>query len=195
MRQKSTVLYKYTDPRLMGSGRVDSGVSIGTGEFLDGALGPSGAGLGKRQAGLIFSQCSKYCSPHFCTGNPVMETGPSQKSCALVGGGGDGSMAASHFLFSIGKAGVIGASGIGVFPFKDTGAAEISLYAVSPFHFLFRKKGMTIGPASQGWGVWHRGRAQYIGAVTKMMLRAFKLKLQSSSDVGTLGDGRADEES
>lgn len=47
----------------MGSGRVDSGVSTGTGEFLDGALGPSGTGLEKRQAGLIFSHCSKYCPP------------------------------------------------------------------------------------------------------------------------------------
>lgn len=128
-----------------------------------------------------------------------METGPSQKSCALVGGRGDGSTAASRFFFSIRKAGVTGVSGIGVFPFKDAGAAEMSLCAVSAFHFLFRKKGMTSRPASQGWGVWHQGRAQYIGTmmrmVTKMTLRGFRLKLQSSSDVGTLGDDRAEEES
>lgn len=35
-------------------------------------LGPSGTGLGNMQAGLIFSQRSKYCPPYFSTGNLVM---------------------------------------------------------------------------------------------------------------------------
>lgn len=72
VRQRSTILQKCTDPRLMESGGVDSGISVWTGEFLNCVLGPSGTGLGNMQAGLIFSQHSKSCPPYFSTGNPVM---------------------------------------------------------------------------------------------------------------------------
>lgn len=80
--QRSTILHKCTDPRLMESGGVDSGISVCTGEFLNCVLGPSGTGLGNMQAGLIFSQHSKSCPPYFSTGNPVVswEQGLPRKS-------------------------------------------------------------------------------------------------------------------
>lgn len=57
-------------------------------EFLNWALGPSGTGLGNREAGLIFSQRSKYCPPYFSTGNPGMTWEPAFPEILCLGGGG-----------------------------------------------------------------------------------------------------------
>lgn len=46
VRQMSTVLHECTDPRLMESGGVDSGISVWIEEFRNSALDPSGTGLG-----------------------------------------------------------------------------------------------------------------------------------------------------
>lgn len=55
--------------------------------------GPLGTALGNMQAGLIFSQHSKYSLLQYWESSHVMGTGPSQKFCAL-GEGGRRSMAA-----------------------------------------------------------------------------------------------------
>lgn len=57
-------------------------------EFLNWALGPSGTGLGNREAGLIFSQRSKYCPPYFSTGSPGMTWEPAFPEILCFGGGG-----------------------------------------------------------------------------------------------------------
>lgn len=97
VRQKSTILHQCTDPRLMEFGGGDSGkISVWIGEFLNCALGPSGTGLGNMQAGLIFSQRSRYCPLYFSTGNLVMswEQGLPRNSVPWGGGRGRRSMAA-----------------------------------------------------------------------------------------------------
>jgi len=58
---------------------------------------------------------------------------------------------------------------------------------------------MTMGPASQAWGVWHGVRPPSVRAMMKMVmkkkLRRFRLKLKFSSDAGILRDSRAIEQS
>lgn len=73
MLQKPASQHHGTDPSTHRSwGSVQWGDQAWDREFLNWALGPSGTGLENRQAGLIFSQRSKYCPPYFSTGNPVM---------------------------------------------------------------------------------------------------------------------------
>lgn len=128
VRQQSTILHKWTDPRLMESGGVDSGISVWTEEFLNCALGPSGTGLGNMQAGLIFSQRSKYCPPYFSTGNPVMswEQGLPRNSVPR-GRGGGGAWPLNTFSLALARPELLVPRVSGVFPFKDRVAAEISL--------------------------------------------------------------------
>ena len=130
--QKSTILIQCTDPRLVESGGVDSGkISVWTGEILNCALGPSGTGLGNMQAGLIFSQHSKYCPLYFSTGNPVMswEQGLPRNSVPW-GRGEGGAWLLNIFSLVLAKPELLVPRVSGVFPFKDIGAAEISS---SPF--------------------------------------------------------------
>ncbi|XP_034882960.1 insulin-like growth factor-binding protein 4 isoform X2 [Mirounga leonina] len=58
---------------------------------------------------------------------------------------------------------------------------------------------MTMGPASQAWGVWHGVRPPLVRAMMKMVMkkkpRRFRLKLKFSSDAGILRDSRAIEQS
>lgn len=128
VHQQSTILHKWTDPRLMESGGVDSGISVWTEEFLNCALGPSGTGLGNMQAGLIFSQRSKYCPPllQYWESSHVMGTGPSQKFCAS-GEGGGGAWPLNTFSLALARPELLVPRVSGVFPFKDRVAAEISL--------------------------------------------------------------------
>lgn len=137
----------------MESGGVDGGISVWTGELLNGALGPSGTGLGNMQAGLIFSQHSKYCPPYLSTGNPVVswEQGLPRNSVPW-GREEGGAWPLNIFSLVLGKPEVLVPRVSGVFPFKDIGTAEISL--------CFLSTRSAVGPASPGWGVWHGVRAR-----------------------------------
>lgn len=72
-------------------------------EFFNQAVGPFRTGLGNTQAGLIFSQRSKYCPPYFNTGNLVMswELGLPRNLC--LGGWGKEEHGYLAFFLSVGK--------------------------------------------------------------------------------------------
>lgn len=96
-----------------------------------------------------------------------MGTGPSQKFCAWGEGEGGGAWLLHIFPLVLAKPELLVPRVSGVFPFKDIVAAEISLFSPQPpglLHFLICKKGLMVGPTSQGWGVWHGVRAQYWGS-------------------------------
>lgn len=101
-------------------------------ELLNWALGPSGTGLGNREAGLIFSQRSKYCPPYFSTGNPGMTWEPAFPEILCLGGGGPEEQGClAFFLYWQSDIASWFLGDQESFPFKDIGAAELSL----PFQF------------------------------------------------------------